>query len=320
MSLAPPPENCYNSREELLTAVKSWASANGYAVVIAGSSNAIDKAKIYLKCDHGGRYRNKHGVQDNQRCRATGSRLTACPFSVVGNCVQDVWHLRIRNSHHNHEASTTSVAHPSLRRLNEEQLEDVRQLTRVGAPPRTIVAALRGDATETPVPVIARDVYNARVQIRTEALAGQTPLQALVGHLEAEQFVWNVNTTPQGHLTHLFFASHQALRLFESYPEVLLLDCTYKTNRFKMPLLNIVGFTALNTTFYLSFVFLKGEQEDDYVWALQQLKNKTSISPKVMITDWELALMNAIKTVFPNAQHLLCQWHIQKNILAKCKR
>ncbi|XP_063939839.1 uncharacterized protein LOC135148514 [Daucus carota subsp. sativus] len=30
--------------------------------------------------------------------------------------------------------------------------------------------------------------------------------------------------------------------------------------------------------------------------------------------------MNAIKVVFPNTGHLLCVWHIEKNILAKCKR
>ena len=30
--------------------------------------------------------------------------------------------------------------------------------------------------------------------------------------------------------------------------------------------------------------------------------------------------MNAIESSFPDAQNLLCQWHIQKNLLAKCKR
>ena len=29
--------------------------------------------------------------------------------------------------------------------------------------------------------------------------------------------------------------------------------------------------------------------------------------------------MNAIESTFPKAQNLLCQWHIQKNLLAKCK-
>lgn len=35
-----------------------------------------------------------------------------------------------------------------------------------------------------------------------------------------------------------------------------------------MPILNMVGFTALNTTFHLGFAFLRREQEEDYTWAL----------------------------------------------------
>ena len=115
----------------------------------------------------------------------------------------------------------------------------------------------------------------------------------------------------------------KAVALFEAYLEVLLLDCTYKTNKFKMPLLNVVGLTGLDTTFYMAFTFLRGEQEEDHAWALQQLKDHLPVNPKSFITDRELALMNVIGTVLPEVlyiQYLLCQWHIQKNILAKCKR
>ncbi|KAH7861838.1 hypothetical protein Vadar_031552 [Vaccinium darrowii] len=42
--------------------------------------------------------------------------------------------------------------------------------------------------------------------------------------------------------------------------------------------------------------------------------------PKVVVTDKELALMNAIARVFPKAAHLLCRWHIENNVFAKCRR
>ena len=38
------------------------------------------------------------------------------------------------------------------------------------------------------------------------------------------------------------------------------------------------------------------------------------------MTDRELSLMNAIKRVFPGATHLLCKWHINRNVLARCKK
>ncbi len=53
--------------------------------------------------------------------------------------------------------------------------------------------------------------------------------------------------------------------------EVLIMDCIYKTNRYKMPLLIIIGVIALNTTFYAAFCFMKGENYSDYVWVMEAL-------------------------------------------------
>lgn len=38
------------------------------------------------------------------------------------------------------------------------------------------------------------------------------------------------------------------------------------------------------------------------------------------MSDRELALMNVIKMVFSNTTNLLCIWHIEKNVLANCKK
>ncbi|KAH1242408.1 hypothetical protein GmHk_07G019750 [Glycine max] len=41
--------------------------------------------------------------------------------------------------------------------------------------------------------------------------------------------------------------------------------------------------------------------------------------PVVIVTDRDLALMNAVKVVFPECTNLLCRFHIDKNVKAKCK-
>ena len=41
---------------------------------------------------------------------------------------------------------------------------------------------------------------------------------------------------------------------------------------------------------------------------------------EVIGTDRELALMNAIDSVFSTSRHLLCRLHISRNVLAKCKK
>src|SRR5437016_5514854 len=97
------------------------------------------------------------------------------------------------------------------------------------------------------------------------------------------------------------------------------MDCTYKTNWFKMPLLDILGSTGIGRTYFAAFMFLSRETEEEYEAALRMLAivmDKKSIqSPRVIVTDQDFGLMNAVNTVFPQSAHLLCSWHINKNVL-----
>jgi hypothetical protein len=58
------------------------------------------------------------------------------------------------------------------------------------------------------------------------------------------------------------------------------------------------------------------------VWALEMFKKVLGreVQPSVIVIDRELALMNAIKVIFSNIPNLLCVWHIEKNVLSKCKK
>ncbi|KAG5544831.1 hypothetical protein RHGRI_017326 [Rhododendron griersonianum] len=121
--------------------------------------------------------------------------------------------------------------------------------------------------------------------------------------------------------THLFFAHPSSIALTKSYPYVFVMDCTYKTNKYKMPLLDIVGVSSFNGSFYSCFAFMQKEEEGDYVWALERFKTilGPDQQPSVILSDRELALMNAIEVVFPGTTNILCVWHIEKNVLSKCK-
>ncbi|XP_004509903.1 uncharacterized protein [Cicer arietinum] len=62
------------------------------------------------------------------------------------------------------------------------------------------------------------------------------------------------------------------------------------------------------------------ERVDNFTWALQMVKKQiTSGEVEVIVTDRDLALMNAVENVFPKAVNLLCLFHICKNVKAKCK-
>ena len=91
-----------------------------------------------------------------------------------------------------------------------------------------------------------------------------------------------------------------------------------------MPLLVIVGSTNLGTTFYVGFTMLCSETGDDYLWVLQVLKSLLDqpgyTYPSVVVTDQELALINALQLIFPDSKRLLCEWHVQKNVISNINR
>jgi hypothetical protein len=91
----------------------------------------------------------------------------------------------------------------------------------------------------------------------------------------------------------------------------LIFDCTYKTNQFDLPLLNVIAMTGFNTVLPVAQCWLPGETEQDFVWALHQLMKLMETAsvppPSVLITDRDLACMNAIGRVFPAVPSMVCR-------------
>ncbi|KAM5575510.1 protein FAR1-RELATED SEQUENCE 5-like [Rosa sericea] len=192
-------------------------------------------------------------------------------------------------------------------------------MSKAGVSPRQIMSSLRQSNPD--LQAISKNIYNEKYRIMKENLAGRTVIQALLEELGQAGFIYNIEYDQNGRLTHLMFAHPLSIALTKSYTNVFVMDCTYKTNKYKMPLLDIVGVTSFNTSFYSCFVFMQKEEEEDYVWALTMFSRILGVEvyPLVIITDRELALMNAINIVFPRTANILCVWHIEKNVVTNCK-
>jgi hypothetical protein len=152
--------------------------------------------------------------------------------------------------------------------------------------------------------------------LRKQFLKDRTQLEALldlVSSGEYEHKVW----VKEGMVIGLFLIYKPAIELVRRFKAVFLMDCTYQTNILQMPLLNIVGITSTYQTFNASFALLPDELESSYVWALSQFRS--IVVPAAIATDREIALMNAIKHVFPQCANILCIWHINKNVLKEEK-
>lgn len=111
-------------------------------------------------------------------------------------------------------------------------------------------------------------------------------------------------------VTHIYFTKDICESKLKPNPEVRIMDWTYKSNKYQLPLLNVVGTTCLNTTFYAAFGFLLQKRTEDFAWFLRILRNlyaRLDLQDlKVIVTVRDAALMSAIRKVFPNTTNLLC--------------
>ncbi|GAU47401.1 hypothetical protein TSUD_372900 [Trifolium subterraneum] len=120
----------------------------------------------------------------------------------------------------------------------------------------------------------------------------------------------------------VYNAQYRSVRLLNSFPTVLLMDSTYKTNKYNMPLFEIVWFTSTERMYNVGFAWLTNEKEDNFIRALEKLRslvrNEGSL-PKVILTDRDTALMNVGSQVFPTSAALVCRFHVEKNVSTKIK-
>lgn len=79
-----------------------------------------------------------------------------------------------------------------------------------------------------------------------------------------------------------------------------------------------MGFTATNRSFVIGQAFLTHEEEQDYVWALQWIRDLYEEynlpTPESITTDKAGGVHKACSVVWPEVPHLLYRWHINKDV------
>jgi len=170
------------------------------------------------------------------------------------------------------------------------------------------------------IPCRASFISNLRYRLRSEALSGRSAMSAFFVALTNASFVCKLRTINRV-VEGLFFAHPMCCKFFSTWGGPLFVDATYKTNRYGMPLVEVVGSTPMNKSYTLAYCFLSAECQSDYEWFLDCLRSALGESKlDVITTDRERALMNAIAKVFPESLNVLCLWHIRRNVVTNCAR
>ena len=243
------------SRKEMQTKSNGFASTQWYVIVVARSKiTRWGLQRVYYKCDCGGTYKNNHNFSDGEKKRRTSSRLMECSFKGRGDGNADgIWTFGITTATHNHSSSLYLAGHSIYQKLSHELVVITKGLLDATVPPQSIQ---KQSKLTHGINVPLKKLYHTIQQLFKKELNGKSPVEVLVKAFRDEAYEIELVLDDCGRVTHCFFAHPAMVELMRLNHDVLGLDSTYKTNKYRLLLLHVVGFTALYTTFSATFVFM----------------------------------------------------------------
>ncbi|XP_038695512.1 uncharacterized protein LOC119992795 [Tripterygium wilfordii] len=227
----------FDSRQSLIDWVQEIGRNLEFIIVTRNSLNS----SLLLQCT----YRMK-----KTSMKAIDTKKLDCPFRLKGLKLHGAhdWMVRVLCEMHNHATASYMEGHPYTDRLSDFEFEIMVDMSSNRVKPRDILVSLKKrDANNAPT---IKTIYNTRQKFRTSDKAGKSHIQSLMSFLHKHRYILYYRTDDITNELHdLFFAHPGSLELLIAFSHVLLMDATFKTNRFRMPLLEIVGVTPTNMTY-----------------------------------------------------------------------
>ena len=115
----------------------------------------------------------------------------------------------------------------------------------------------------------------------------------------------------EGIVTAIFFQTKEMMDTFRCYPEVILLDATYKLNDRRMPLYVMAVIDGNGETEIVGLWLVENEERKTLAFALDAFKKHNPQWEKVecLMTDKDITEREVIYEKFPGKPLLICLFH-----------
>ncbi|XP_012831516.1 PREDICTED: uncharacterized protein LOC105952500 [Erythranthe guttata] len=214
----------FDSKDALVEWAMNMAISQGHEI----RRQSYHEGRQYLTCKRAYKRRGKNA--EVKTSRKSGSIKCKCPFALWGKEGRDgLWRLTIKDGNHNHFPHKYPQGLRSLSRLSEEQREVTKILKKSHVKPKEILHHLREMNPDTAAAL--RDVYNESQRIRREEMKGKTVIQHLWHELSESGYIkWHRTNLAGDAVQDVMFAHPDSIKLLQLFLNVILIDCTYKTN------------------------------------------------------------------------------------------
>ena len=257
------PDGGFESREALDVYVRYVAGLRNITLAVRDSkTNPTRKNKFvrYL-CSRGDVYKSKRKTNT----RATTTEKINCSFNFIAREYGGSggrWYVMVENGRHNHPFPTYAEG-SRLGQISPVQKQVIRDQEMFNLTPSNMLAYMKRQDSANKTAI--KQVYNVVGQIRKEKREGRTPMQNFIHELDKNNYMYEVRTAEEStDLGDIVFCHPASYTMVNAYPEVMMIDCTYNTNEYELPLLEAVGATSTDKTFTIAYAFMRNEREDNY--------------------------------------------------------
>ncbi|XP_027356433.1 protein FAR1-RELATED SEQUENCE 2 isoform X2 [Abrus precatorius] len=128
---------------------------------------------------------------------------------------------------------------------------------------------------------------------------------------ENPNFFHAIDLDHNRHLRSVFWVDSKGRLDYQYFHDIVLIDTFYMKNKYKIPFVPVVGVNHHFQYILIGCALVGEETVSAFTWLMRTwLKAMGNQPPKVVITDQEKFLKEAVVEVFPDTRHCFCLWHI----------
>lgn len=131
-------------------------------------------------------------------------------------------------------------------------------------------------------------------------------------------FFYAIDLNQDRRMKNVFWVDAKSRLDYENFGDVVFFDTTYRNNESKLPFVPFIGMNNHFQFLLLGCGFLGDQSKSTYGWLIQAwLRAMHGQPPKVILTDQDQKLKEAIAEVLPHSRHCFCLWNIFSKIEEK---
>jgi hypothetical protein len=272
-----------------------------------------------MKCNKYGKINEQETEQVVAQRQSTVIAKSDCKVEMVVSEKKGFWEITGLNLLHNHQLSPQSRFFRSHIYMSDGEKEMIRTMKYCNMPTRDMVAVLafiRGGMEQ--LPYNKRKVSNYSNSINRE-LTNNDMMEVLdwfkKKRTENPGFYHSLDLDKENKVRSVFWADARAIQYYDICGDCVSFDTTFLTNKYNLPFAPFVGVSPHGKTYLFACAFIVNKTSESFQWCFREFKAAMGGKPpKTIITDQDKGMASAIPSIFPNAIHKCCLFHIKKKI------